>query len=52
VCEQLGIRMVRAGTVGTHPAMIRLIAELIQQEPQLCAVSCCPAPQRPAAAKT
>ena len=30
VCEELGIRMVRAGTVGTHPAIIRMIAELIE----------------------
>ena len=47
VCEELGVRMVRAGTVGTHPAMIRMIAELIEREPVPCAASCCPAPQRP-----
>jgi ferrochelatase len=52
VCEELGIRMVRAGTVGTHPAMIRMIAELIEQEPQPCAASCCPAPQRPVSSVT
>jgi ferrochelatase len=28
-CESLGIRMVRAGTVGTHPAFIAMIRELI-----------------------
>ena len=43
VCDELGIRMVRAGTVGTHPAIIRMIAELIEREPELCAASCCPA---------
>jgi len=48
VCEELGIRMVRAGTVGTHPAIIRMIAELIEREPEACAATCCPAPQRPA----
>jgi ferrochelatase len=48
VCEQLGIRMVRAGTVGTHPAIIRMIAKLIEQEPEPCAATCCPALQRPA----
>ena len=48
VCEELGIRMVRAGTVGTHPAVIRMIAELIETEPVPCAGTCCPAPQRPA----
>jgi ferrochelatase len=48
VCDELGVRMVRAATVGTHPAIIRMIAELIGQEPQPCAETCCPAPQRPA----
>lgn len=47
VCEELGIKMVRAGTVGTHPSMLRLIAELVEQEPVMCAATCCPAPQRP-----
>jgi ferrochelatase len=47
VCDELGVRMVRAGTVGTHPAIIRMIAELIEREPEPCAASCCPAPQRP-----
>jgi len=47
VCDELGIRMVRAGTVGTHPAIIRMISELIEREPERCAASCCPAPQRP-----
>jgi ferrochelatase len=47
VCDELGVRMVRAGTVGTHPAMIRMIAELIEREPEPCAATCCPAPQRP-----
>jgi len=51
LCDELGIRMVRAGTVGTHPAMIRMIANLIEQEPQTCDAGCCPAPQRPLAAK-
>jgi ferrochelatase len=47
VCDELGVRMVRAGTVGTHPAIIRMIAELIDREPEPCAANCCPAPQRP-----
>ncbi len=49
VCDELAVRMVRAGTVGTHPAMIRMIAELIESEPVPCAATCCPAPQRPPA---
>ena len=48
VCDELGVRMVRAGTVGAHPAIIRMIAELIEREPEPCAASCCPAPQRSA----
>ena len=47
VCDELGVRMVRAGTVGAHPAVIRMIAELIEREPEPCAASCCPSPQRP-----
>jgi protoporphyrin/coproporphyrin ferrochelatase len=47
VCDELGVRMVRAGTVGTHPAVIRMIAELIESVPEPCAAGCCPAPQRP-----
>jgi ferrochelatase len=47
VCDELGVRMVRAGTVGTHPAIIRMIAELIERAPEPCAATCCPAPQRP-----
>jgi ferrochelatase len=46
VCEEHGIRMVRAGTVETHPAMIRMIAELSEQEPAKCPGCCAPA-QRP-----
>ena len=49
VCDELGVRMVRAGTVGTHPAIIRMIAELIEVEPEACDSTCCPAHQRPAA---
>lgn len=49
VCDELGLRMVRAGTVGTHPALVRMIAELIEQVPRACAAACCPAPRRPTA---
>jgi ferrochelatase len=48
VCEELGVKMVRAGTAGTHPAMIEMIAEFVHQEHTPCAEGCCPAPQRPA----
>lgn len=46
VCEELGLKMVRAGTVGTHPKMIEMIAEMAGQEHATCAVGCCAAPVR------
>ncbi len=62
LAEELGMRMVRAATVGTHPAFVRMIRQLIAErvlpdEPKLavgsfganhdvCPVDCCPAPQR------
>jgi ferrochelatase len=39
-CDELGVRMVRAATVGTHPSIIRMIAGLVQQEPETCP-GCC-----------
>jgi ferrochelatase len=47
VADELGIRMVRAGTAGTHPAMIEMIAELVTQDFSACTEGCCPAPVRP-----
>jgi ferrochelatase len=41
VCEELGVKMVRAGTVGTHPAMIEMIAEMVGQDHAPCAEGCC-----------
>jgi len=46
ICEELGVRMVRAGTAGTHPAMIEMIAELVELKPDACAEGCCPPPVR------
>jgi ferrochelatase len=47
-CQELGVKMVRAGTVGTHPAMIEMIAEMVEQDHSACAEGCCAAPQRQA----
>jgi ferrochelatase len=47
VCGELGVRMVRAGTVGTHPAIIEMIVELMEQAPEPCSQTCCLPPQRP-----
>jgi ferrochelatase len=41
VCEELGVRMVRAGTAGTHPAIIQMITDLIEEEPAPCRLDCC-----------
>jgi ferrochelatase len=45
VCDQLGVRMVRAATVGTHPAVLEMIAELAQREHPPCAARCCEPPR-------
>lgn len=62
LATELGIKMVRAGTVGTHSAFIAGIRELINERvsgsseravvgrllscPDICAIDCCPAPTR------
>lgn len=63
LCAQLGLNMVRAQTVGTHPRFIRMIRELIRERidisqprlalgvlgarPDICPTDCCLIPQRP-----
>jgi protoporphyrin/coproporphyrin ferrochelatase len=64
LCQQLGIKMVRAGTVGTHPQFISMIRELVMERMGLaekralglmppnhdvCPLDCCPRPERPTA---
>lgn len=60
LCDKLGINMVRAGTVGTHPRFVRMIRELIEERldpnkprqslgtdgpwPDECPGGCCPGP--------
>ena len=51
VCRDLGMNFVRAQTPGTHPAVIAMLAELIEERQSaphlpLCAPDCCPAPKR------
>jgi ferrochelatase len=64
LCAELGLPMARAGTAGTHPAFVGMLAELIVERltgaPErratgpygpnhdVCPVNCCPAPARPA----
>ncbi len=63
VCQSLGMAMVRAHTVGTHPRFVKmlrlLIEERLSEDPEraaigqfgpshdVCPVDCCPAPVRP-----
>ncbi len=50
--DGLGITMVRAGTVGTHPAFVAGLVDLVEQyaagDGAACAPGCCPPPSRPA----
>lgn len=61
LCDELNLRVVRAGTVGTHPRFIRMVRELIEERiadgerkamgasgayPDVCPENCCPAPAR------
>jgi len=64
LCRELGVPMARAATVGTHPAFVQTIADLVLERlrglparsigplpacPHVCAPGCCPRPERPAA---
>lgn len=46
LADELGIRMVRAGTVETHPLMIEMIQEMVESEHLTCPAGCCAAPVR------
>jgi ferrochelatase len=46
LCAELGMKMARAGTVGTAPEFVRMIRELLLGRPRYCARYCCPRPQR------
>jgi len=47
VCEEIGLKMVRAKTAGPHPAFVRMVRELIRERienrvpPNICAPDCC-----------
>jgi ferrochelatase len=62
VCEEIGLNMIRAGTVGTHPRFIAMIRKLIEERLRgntrecagefgpnhdVCPLDCCPRLQRP-----
>jgi ferrochelatase len=53
LCDQLGMKMVRAGTVGAHPRLVSMVCDMLLHAPTTeilahCEPGCCPAPpQRP-----
>ncbi|MBM80565.1 MAG: ferrochelatase [Planctomycetaceae bacterium] len=62
VCDEIGLNMVRAATVGTHPRFITMIRKLIEERlsgaarksvgqsgpsHDVCPLDCCPRPQHP-----
>lgn len=52
LCGELGLKMVRAGTAGSHPLFVEMVRRQIlagKTTPMLepCSATCCPAPQRP-----
>lgn len=51
LCDELGMKMVRAGTAGTHPCIISMVCDMVLHSPTTeilahCEPGCCPAPQR------
>src|SRR5438309_2735101 len=52
LCDQLDMKMVRAGTAGAHPKLVSMICDMLLRSPTTeilahCEAGCCPAPQRP-----
>lgn len=52
LCDQLGMKMARAGTVGAHPGLVSMICDMVLHSPTTeilahCEPGCCPALQRP-----
>ncbi|MHC4877064.1 MAG: ferrochelatase [Planctomycetota bacterium] len=60
-CQDMGLNMLRAGTVGSHPRFVQMLRKLIQERTagvprecighfgpnhDVCPVDCCPAPRR------
>ena len=52
LCAELGVRMERAGTVGTHPKFIRMIVDQLSRPCRVCMPDCCPRPVRPTPVRT
>lgn len=44
--DQCGVRFARAATVGTHPAFVAALVDLLTAQARTCPVDCCPPPLR------
>jgi ferrochelatase len=56
LCDEIGMKMVRAGTAGSHPWLVSMVRDMVLNAPtsavlSYCEPGCCPTPQRPAAAR-
>ena len=52
LCDEIGLKMVRAGTAGSHPRLISMVRDMVLHSETSavmahCEPGCCPAPQRP-----
>ena len=52
LCDELGMKMVRAGTAGAHPKLVSMICDMVVHSPTTeilahCEAGCCPTLQRP-----
>ncbi|HEV7676125.1 MAG TPA: ferrochelatase [Candidatus Angelobacter sp.] len=52
LCDEIGMKMVRAGTAGSHPRLISMIRDMVLHSTTTeilahCEPGCCPEPQRP-----
>lgn len=45
LADELGVRLVRAKTAGTHPRFVRMIRQLIDEPLNPCRADCCPPPR-------
>jgi ferrochelatase len=52
MCDEMGMKMVRAGTAGSHPRIVSMIRDMVVNSETTpvnayCEAGCCPTPQRP-----
>ena len=52
MCDEMGIKMVRAGTAGSHPRIVSMIRDMVVNSETTpvnayCEAGCCPTPQPP-----